>query len=208
MSRQEDVDPTVPNGRMLSRRRFLKLSALAAMGLISAPALAKRHTSHVRSGAARTGARRRAIPERSLAFYNTHTGEHLKTVYWAQGKYVSSAMSEIDYILRDHYTDEVTSIDGELLDLLYALHRRVDTRQSFHVVSAYRSPETNAMLRQFDGNVAQHSLHMVGKAVDIRLPDRRTSSIRRAALSLRMGGVGYYPDADFVHVDVGRVRCW
>jgi len=206
MSRQKDVDLAVPNGRMLSRRRFLKLSAFAAMGLISTPALAKRHTSHVRFGAART--RRRAIPERSLAFYNTHTGEQLKTVYWAHGTYLPSAMSEIDYILRDHYTDEVISMDGELLDLLYALHRRVDTHQAFHVVSAYRSPETNAMLRQFDGNVAQHSLHMVGKAVDIRLPDRRTSSIRRAALSLRMGGVGYYPGADFVHVDVGRVRYW
>jgi uncharacterized protein YcbK (DUF882 family) len=178
--------------RPLSRRHFLKLGALAATGLVSKPVLARRHSAH----------------ERSLALYNTHTSESLKTVYWAQGRYLTAALADINRILRDHYTDEIKPIDGELLDLLYLVRRKVAGRGIFHVVSAYRSPATNAMLRRHDPSVAQNSLHMVGKAVDIRLPGRELALLRRAALSLRRGGVGYYPDSNFIHVDVGRVRHW
>jgi uncharacterized protein YcbK (DUF882 family) len=176
----------------LSRRRFLKLGAVAAAGFASEPALAKRHFAQ----------------ERSLALYNMHTGEHLRTVYWARGRYLSSALADINRILRDHYTDEIKPIDGDLLNLLYVLKRRVGGPKAFHVLSAYRSPTTNARLRRHAPGVAEHSMHMEGKAVDIRLPGRDLAVLRRVALSLRRGGVGYYPDSDFIHLDVGRVRHW
>jgi uncharacterized protein YcbK (DUF882 family) len=169
------------------------LSAFAAAGLVAPPA---------------TAAKRRTRQERSLAFYNTHTGEQLKTVYWANGKYLKGELAAIDRVLRDHYSDEVSPIDGGLLDLLYTLQHKLGARQAFHVVSAYRSPATNAMLRRHGSGVARFSLHTQGKAIDVRLPDRDLAALRRAALSLQRGGVGYYPQSDFVHLDTGKVRFW
>src|SRR5438445_427279 len=153
-------------------------------------------------------AARRPIGLRSVALKNLHTGEHLNTVYWAEGRYVPDAMRRINWLLRDHYTDEVRRIDPELLDLLTKLQAKLRTREPFQILSGYRSPATNAMLASMTDGVAQHSLHMQGMAVDIRVPDRSLVKVQHAALSLAAGGVGFYPRSDFVHVDVGRIRHW
>ena len=146
--------------------------------------------------------------ERSLRFYNTHTDEKMKAVYWSEGTYVPQALVDINRILRDHRTGEMKEIDTSLLDLLFALQQRLESAGPFHIISGYRSPETNALLRMISKGIAKNSLHTEGKAVDIRLPGYELKTVRRAALDLQIGGVGYYPLSDFVHVDVGRVRYW
>jgi uncharacterized protein YcbK (DUF882 family) len=153
-------------------------------------------------------AARRPIGLRSVALKNLHTGEHLNAVYWSEGRYVPDAMRRINWLLRDYHTDEVRRIHPDLLDLLAKLHAKLRTREPFQVVSGYRSPATNAMLATMTDGVAQHSLHMQGMAVDIRVPDRSLVKVHHAALSLAAGGVGFYPRSDFIHVDVGRVRHW
>ncbi len=145
---------------------------------------------------------------RKLAFYNLHTEEKLSATYWADGGYVADELGAIDHLLRDFRTGSVHTIDPKLLDLLYSLDRSLGSAQPFHVISGYRSPHTNAVLHAKSNGVASHSLHMVGKAIDIRLPGRSLADLRNAALALRSGGVGYYPKSDFVHVDTGRVRRW
>jgi uncharacterized protein YcbK (DUF882 family) len=182
-------------GHRLDRRRFLQRAALAA-----AVSLCPR--------AALTGAGALQAPERSLAFYNTHTGESLRAVYWVQGHYLPEALADVDYVLRDHRTDEVKPIDPPLLDLLHAIGAALASRRPFYIISGYRSPATNAYLRFFDGGIAEHSMHMEGKAVDIRLPGCPCARLRRTAIALRGGGVGYYPHSNFVHIDVGRIRYW
>lgn len=147
-------------------------------------------------------------PERSLAFYNTHTGEQLRAVYWEQGSYLEDSLGEINHILRDHLTNEIKNIDTGLLDLLFTIRNELETQQPFHVISGYRSPDTNAFLRAHSTGVAEHSLHLVGQAIDIRTPGRDLRVLHKTAVALKGGGVGYYPKSDFVHVDVGRVRYW
>lgn len=146
--------------------------------------------------------------KRSLALHNLHTDEHLEVTYWARGAYRPDALAQIDWIMRDHHTDEVLSIDRRLVDLLHRLQARLGGRRTLEVISAYRTPATNAMLASLSDGVAPHSLHMEGKAVDINVAGVRVSALRRAATALRAGGVGYYPNSGFVHVDVGRVRYW
>ena len=186
----------------LSRRKFFglgasALTAAAGIALTGGPALA----ALPRSGL--------VLPQdRSLSFYNLHTGESLKTTYWEGGEAVPEALGQINYILRDFRTDTEHPIDVKLLNLLMALHRRMDSSEPFNVISGYRSPQTNAMLRRDSSGVAKHSLHMDGMAIDIRLPGRSLKSLHTAALKMQRGGVGYYPASDFVHVDVGRVRHW
>ena len=148
------------------------------------------------------------LRERSLSFHNLHTGESLKTVYWQQGDYLPSSLADINRVLRDHRTGERHDIDPGLLDLLCDLRLRLDTRESLQIISGYRSPSTNAMLHANSDGVATRSLHLDGKAVDIRIRGRALSLLRKTALAMKGGGVGYYPSSDFVHVDVGRVRSW
>jgi uncharacterized protein YcbK (DUF882 family) len=145
---------------------------------------------------------------RTLSFDNLHTGERLDAQYWAEGAYEEGALREIEYLLRDFRTDEVHPIDRRLLDVLYGVRRLMESDAAFAVISGYRSPTTNAALRAANAGVAEHSLHMQGMAIDIRLPGRDLSLLRDAARALRSGGVGYYPASDFVHVDTGRVRQW
>lgn len=149
-----------------------------------------------------------ASRERWLGFYNLHTGEYLTSTYWVEGRYLPGALSEINFILRDFRTGEIKEIDVKLLDLLHALQAGMDSGEAFDVISGYRSPATNEMLYSQGAGVAKNSLHLQGKAVDISLPGRSLSSLRQAAIALKGGGVGYYPDSGFVHVDVGRVRTW
>jgi uncharacterized protein YcbK (DUF882 family) len=145
---------------------------------------------------------------RSLEFLNLHTGERLRATYWHDGGYVGDACAAIDVVLRDFRTGEVAPIDRRLLDLLHDLRRRLDTTSPFHVISGYRSPATNANLAANGGGVAKRSLHMRGMAIDIRLPERALADVRRAALAMQRGGVGYYAKSDFVHLDIGRFRYW
>jgi uncharacterized protein YcbK (DUF882 family) len=145
---------------------------------------------------------------RTLAFDNLHTGEKLRIDYWAQGDYIPDALQTVNHFLRDFRNGEVHVIEPKLLDLLSVLHNRLDTHSPFEVISGYRSPATNAMLRAESHGVAAKSLHMQGMAIDIRLADRSLADLHDNALAMRAGGVGYYPAADFVHVDVGRVRTW
>jgi uncharacterized protein YcbK (DUF882 family) len=147
-------------------------------------------------------------PEKALAFYNTHTGETLKAVYWDQGTYVPQALAEINHILRDYRTGEVREIEPALLDLLFALQQKLGSAAPFSIISGYRSPETNSHLSSMSKGVAKNSMHLLGKAIDIRLPGHELKTLQRAAVDLRRGGVGYYSSSDFVHVDIGRVRYW
>jgi uncharacterized protein YcbK (DUF882 family) len=149
-----------------------------------------------------------AVAPRILRLESLHTGERLAATYWAGGGYVAEELRRIDHVLRDHRTGDVRPIDPGLLDLLVALRERLDTRAPFQIISAYRSPATNAMLAERGGGVARQSLHTRGLAIDIRVPGRSLTAVRDAALGLRAGGVGFYPRSDFVHVDVGRVRSW
>ena len=185
----------VPHRCQISRRKFLQWGA---MGALSA-------TVPVRGFAA---VRDSLTPERALDLHNTHTDEDLRVVYWADGRYLPGALADIDHILRDHRAGEINPIDTRLLDLMVALGANLENRGPFHVISGYRSPKTNARLRTRGQGVARNSLHLQGKAVDIRLPGCDLSVLRREAMKLKGGGVGYYPGPNFVHIDVGRVRHW
>ena len=146
--------------------------------------------------------------EKSLSLHNTHTGESLSTVYWIQGDYLPGALDDLNYILRDHRTGEIKPIDTQLLDLLHALSEKLSVRHPFHIISGYRSQATNDLLRRRGRGVAKNSLHVHGKATDIRLPGCDLSVLRESAMGLRGGGVGYYPRSNFVHMDIGTVRYW
>jgi len=143
-----------------------------------------------------------------LSLYNLHTEEKLALSYFKQGSYVTEALREISYLLRDHRTGDVLAMDPKLIDLLYDLNYILATEQPIQVISGYRSPKTNAQLYKHSKGVATKSLHMQGKAIDIRIQGISSSTIRKAAMNLAQGGVGYYPSSDFVHVDTGPVRAW
>jgi uncharacterized protein YcbK (DUF882 family) len=188
-------DETTPN---LGRRSFLGLGFGA--GLVGASAL----TFMPRAVMAKTT----ATDSRTLGFFNTHTNEILKATYWQNGSYDRGAVADINYILRDHRSGDVYSMDLKLFDLLTALHRRADSKKPFEIISGYRSPKSNAMLASASGGVAKKSMHMQGKAIDIRLRDVKLAELRLDAMAMKAGGVGFYPKSDFVHVDTGRVRAW
>ena len=147
-------------------------------------------------------------PGKNLSFYNLHTDEYLDVCYCRNGKYDQAALKKIDYILRDHRTGEIKAIDAQLLDLLHSISLKTGSSSPFHVISGYRSRATNSKLRKTRKGIASKSLHMCGKAIDIRLPGYSTRRLRDVAMAAKSGGVGYYRKADFVHVDVGRVRFW
>jgi len=145
---------------------------------------------------------------RSLELLNLHTGERVTATYWENGRYLPDGLAEINNLLRDHRTGDISEMDPELLDLLVQVRDKLETNAPFHIISGYRSPKTNAMLASHSNGVAKKSFHMQGKAVDIRVPSRSSSSVRQVARTLQRGGVGYYPRSDFVHVDTGNVRYW
>ncbi len=145
---------------------------------------------------------------RELSFHHLHTGESLRIAYAERGRYLPEALAAIDHLLRDFRTGEVHAIDPRLLDILHQVATRVGSSGTYDIISGYRSPTTNTSLRRKSEGVALRSMHLVGQAVDVRLRDTRTADVRRAALALRAGGVGYYADSDFVHLDTGRVRSW
>lgn len=175
---------------MLSRRRLLITGAAAAAAAIH-PAVA-----------------RVVIPERKIFLANPHTGETFHDIYWAEGSYLPDALYRLDLLMRDHNNDKVKHIHPDLIDLLARLRQRLGIAKPIQVVSGYRSPETNAAARRHNRHVARNSFHMQGMAVDIRLPGFNLSKLKRAALAMQAGGVGTYPNADFIHLDVGPVRHW
>lgn len=148
------------------------------------------------------------IPSKMIALQNPHTGDKLRLTYFERGLYIEDALQEIDYVLRDYHTGAIHPIDPALLDQLYELKLRLGVSRPFNIISGYRSPETNANLRRHSDGVARNSLHMQGRAVDIRLDGMSARHIRDAALSMGRGGVGYYPASNFVHIDTGDVRTW
>jgi len=146
--------------------------------------------------------------ERIVAVHNLHTGEALEAHYWRDGAYDAAVLAQVNHVLRDHRSGEVHEMDPRLLDQLYLLQRSVGVERPFEIISGYRSPATNARLRQASSGVAKRSLHMQGRAMDIRLPGCGLKRLREEALALKAGGVGYYPRSGFVHIDTGRVRFW
>ncbi|HRD27579.1 MAG TPA: DUF882 domain-containing protein, partial [Caulobacter sp.] len=151
---------------------------------------------------------------RHLKFHHLHTGEDLEAVYWDGGRYVWDALQAVNGLLRDFRSTEIHPIDVRLLDILFTLQALTGSKEPYRIISAFRSPETNEMLsgRSAATNgatqVAKKSLHMEGKAMDVRLNDVSLTGFRDAALALQGGGVGYYADSAFVHLDIGPVRTW
>jgi len=178
--------------KILSRRSFVKHSLQLAAGLALAGPLD--------SLAALS-------PQPSLAFHHTHTGERLKINYSCDGC-SPAARNRLNTFLRDFRTGDVHPIDPALLDILYNIQQESGSSGIIEVISGYRSPQTNALLRSKSSGVAKKSLHMQGQAIDIRLTDLNTRKLRDIAISLRQGGVGYYAKSNFVHIDTGRVRTW
>jgi uncharacterized protein YcbK (DUF882 family) len=175
----------------VGRRRFLAASlgavALSAAGRLAATAPRPRHC---------------------LKFYHVHTAEQLTITYREYGELVPDALAAINHYLRDFRTDQSHDIDVALLDTLCDLFVAFEERGNFEVISGYRSARTNAALRHATTGVAENSLHIEGRAIDVRLTSAKTAALRDAALGLARGGVGYYPESNFVHLDTGRVRTW
>ncbi len=179
----------------IERRQFLR--GIASLGLVVAttPALALSGSTSVPTF------------EKKLSFYNTHTGETLKNcLFWTDGQLNLQAMAELRYHFRDHRTNQEYDIDPDLIHLIHAIQNKTDSAQPIHLISGYRSPKTNAVLRSKSCGVASNSQHLCGKAADIMIPGRTMRQVQQAAKSLKAGGVGRY--AQFVHVDTGRVRYW
>jgi uncharacterized protein YcbK (DUF882 family) len=187
--------PAVPPGDGLNRRKFLRIMMWA--GLISCS-----------SKSTFAAVNDLSSEVKSLSLYNPRTKERFNGIYWRNGEYIADALDNLNYIMRDTRTDAVKQIDTDLLDLIYKVSLKLKTEGPFHVLSGYRSRKTNSLLLKNYKNTAKNSYHFKGKAVDIRLPGQRTSTMRRAVFELREGGIGYYPRQGFVHIDVGPIRYW
>jgi uncharacterized protein YcbK (DUF882 family) len=173
------------------RRQFLHSVGTLALGIAAARA-----------------ARGADAARRALSFVHTHTGEELTAVYFDGGAYCGPVLQQVNQLLRDFRTEAVFPIDPAVLDRLYWLRAATGRDEPFHVISGYRSPATNAALRARSNGVAEHSLHMQGRAIDVRLPGMPTAQLALLAQRQASGGVGYYRVSDFVHVDTGRLRSW
>nr|WP_026223223.1 YcbK family protein [Methylosarcina fibrata] len=180
---------------VLSKRKFLKNIVYGSLLAIGGSTVAEARIGHFPS-------------HKTLSFEHIHTGDRLRLTYFEQGRYLRDALAEINYLLRDFRTGSVHPIDTDLLDQLYDLKLLLGIRRPFHIVSGYRSPSTNAKLRRASRGVSKHSLHMQGRAIDIRVERMDVRLIRNAAIHMARGGVGYYPGSDFVHLDTGRFRTW
>lgn len=182
---------------MLNRRNFLQqLGAVSAAGLTGFSATAHANSSPLIG------------QDRSLHLYNIHTGESVKSTFWSQGQFVDSEIEMLDMLMRDFRANDVMAMDRQLFHDLYELQSRLSPKKAMHIISGYRSPETNAKLRSGSNGVAKRSLHMQGRAIDLAIPGVSHKELHQAALSLKSGGVGYYPNSGFVHLDSGRVRRW
>jgi uncharacterized protein YcbK (DUF882 family) len=187
----------------MNRRNFLQAAGgavlnAALIGGVGANILVPAHAT--------TPGPRPAV--RQLAFVNTHTGDRFADAYWVGGDYVPDAMAAINHVMRDHRSGDVHAIDPRLLDQLHTLQGLVNASAPFQIISGYRSPVTNAALHANSSGVASRSLHMDGRAIDVRVGGVELTRLRDAAIGMGAGGVGYYEASDFIHVDTGRVRRW
>jgi uncharacterized protein YcbK (DUF882 family) len=173
------------------------LSAFAATAVAAAPTFSNA-AGFIRGGG----------DVRRLKMYSGRTGERLDTVYWIDGNYIAEAIREINLFMRDWRTGTAIQMDTRTVDIMTAAHRLMEANEPYMLLSGYRSPETNAMLRSRSSGVARRSLHMVGQAADLRIEGRSTGQISRAAQACRAGGVGRYSGSNFVHMDCGPVRSW
>jgi uncharacterized protein YcbK (DUF882 family) len=186
--------------KQLTRRGFLKLSSAAlAVGAAtwSVPAEARPVIMEV--------------PTRKLFLHNTHNNEIISVTYWRKGKYDKAALKKLNHIMRDNHNGLSMDMDKHLFDLLYKVQAHLKNHDKVELISGYRSPQTNAMLATYTSGVAKKSYHMHGMAIDLRIPGVPTRYIQNCARSLQglgAGGVGYYPESDFVHIDTGPVRTW
>ncbi len=188
------TDENIDNQGM-TRRKLLKMGLVTAVaGIIPCETMA--------------AVSKYLYEERALCVYNLHSKEYIDVVYWKNGKYDKNALNDLNYIFRDHYNGAEKKMAPRLYDFLYAIQQKLECKDPFHLISGYRSPATNSKLRKKNRAVAKRSLHVKGKAADIRLPGQSIKNLRRVAYELKVGGVGYYPNSNFVHVDVGRVRFW
>lgn len=183
------------NNVTLSRRGLL--GAFAATAVVGAP--------HYANAA---GFLRGSGDIRAVNMYSTRTGEKIKMIYWVEGHYIKDALKEIDWFMRDWRQNEDMSMDTRTIDIIAASQRLLDTQQPFLLLSGYRTVKTNKLLRSRSRGVAKYSLHMEGKAADLRMKGKSVRQIARAAASCSAGGVGKYSGSNFVHMDCGTVRNW
>lgn len=179
----------------LSRRSLL--TAFAATAVVAAPTF---------SNAA--GFLRGSGDIRRIRMYSGRTGESIDTIYWIEGEYIKDALKEVNYFMRDWRSDQTTSMDIRTVDIMAASANLMDSREPYLLLSGYRTPHTNAMLRRRSRGVAKNSLHMKGMAADLRMKTRSVGQMARAAAACNAGGVGRYSGSNFVHMDCGVVRTW
>lgn len=180
---------------LISRRGLM--GVFAATTVVAAPVMANAF-----------GFLRGAGDMRRVRMYSGRTGESIDTVYWVDGKYIRESLNEINIFMRDWRTGQAIGIDPRTIDVAAASHRLLQTSEPYMMLSGYRSPQTNAMLRRSSSGVARNSLHMTGKAADLRLKSRSVGQMVQAAAACRAGGVGKYSGSNFVHMDCGPVRIW
>jgi uncharacterized protein YcbK (DUF882 family) len=180
----------------LSRRSFLKNSMSLSVAAIASVSVMEPMLSFAGNGAY------------NISFSNQRSGETFSGVYRVGNKYLPQAFERINYVMRDVREDEIFPMDPRVIDILAIVHRYLDANEPYSVLSGYRSPHTNAELRSNSEGVAKRSLHMSGQAVDLRLGEISAVNIRKAAVKLAAGGVGYYPRSGFVHLDSGTFRTW
>ncbi|MEM6811770.1 MAG: DUF882 domain-containing protein [Pseudomonadota bacterium] len=187
----------------LDRRSFLGIGGATLAGVVIPSLINPAAAATFKGGVVGDGARR-------LSFRNTHTGESFSGVYRVGDKYLPDAFSQINTVLRDFRTNQVFPMDPQLLDYLYTVHKMTGEQKPFQIISGYRSPKTNNMLRgrSKKSGVAKKSFHMKGQAIDFRMEGFSTSRLRNIAVALKAGGVGYYPKSNFLHIDTGNVRSW
>ncbi len=186
---------TTEKTSILTRRGLL--GAFAATAVVAAPVCSKA-----------AGFLRGAGDIRRIRMYSGRTGESIDTIYWIEGQYIREALKEINYFMRDWREDAVKAIDTRTIDIVAATHALLDVTEPYMLLSGYRTPRTNAMLRTRSRRVAKNSLHVKGEANDLRLKSRTVNQIYRAAVACRAGGVGKYSRSNFVHMDCGVVRTW
>lgn len=181
----------------VSRRDVMKTGLWAAAGTFLLPSVAEAAAVKMpKSGSY------------DIAFSNCHTGESFSGTYRVGGKYLPDAFEEINYVLRDFRSEDIFPIDPRVIDIIYMVHRKTGSSKPLEILSGYRSPKTNNMLREASSGVARNSMHLSGQAIDFRMAGVSTRGLRDIATGFKAGGVGYYPRSNFVHVDTGKVRTW
>ncbi|MES2914647.1 MAG: DUF882 domain-containing protein [Pseudomonadota bacterium] len=185
------------DNRLLGVSRRGLLGAFAATAVIAAPTYSRAFSMLKGAG-----------DIRRIRMYSGRTGEAVDTIYWIEGEYIPEVVKEINYFMRDWRTDDAVGIDMRAIDIMAASHRLMDVSEPYMLLSGYRSPQTNAMLRSKSRGVARNSLHMKGQAADLRLSSRSVGQMAKAAAACASGGVGKYSRSNFVHMDSGPVRSW